>query len=92
MQPQISNFQMLRTFDFKPAQYGVLNSAEVAQITEHFLIKDRSNIELQNLRDFVVMFYSRKIDHDGNALELSDIMSGICGVIDSEKWNRGMEV
>ena len=85
-----SNFQMLREFkDFTPQRRGILNGEEVEKIREYFQIKERSNIDLQNLRDFVVMFYSHDTRND---FKKADIMSGIVGVIDQEKWNRGMEV
>lgn len=85
-----SNYQMLRTFDyFEPQRLGVLNCNEVQEIRNHFNITTRSNVELQNLRDFVVMYYSQKGRDD---LVAWDIMSGICGVIDEEKFSRGMEV
>lgn len=93
-----TNFHMLRELDFKPAEFGVLSNAEVRQLREHFQISERSNVELQNLRDFVVMYFSEKMDaekkKDSNDkyLEVYDLMSGIVGVIDQEKWNRGMEV
>ena len=84
-----SNFQMLREFkNFKPQSFGFLTSEEMDKIKNHFAIKERSNVELQNLRDFVVMYYSET----AKSLEDSDVMSGIVGVIDLEKVNRGMEV
>ena len=84
-----SNFQMIRDFkDFKPQEFGVLTSEEMDRIEQHFAIKERSNVELQNLRDFVVMYYSKT----AKSLEDTDIMSGIVGVIDLEKINRGLEV
>ena len=82
-----TNYYMLREFDFKPKQFGILSDDEVKIITEHFQIKDRSDRDLQNFRDFVVMYYSRKED-----MESYDIMSGIVGVIDGEKMRRGLEV
>lgn len=84
-----TNFHMLREFNMKPEHFGVLNGNEVEQIRNHFQLEERSNIDLQNLRDFVVMFYSGKTRDN---IEMYDRMSGIVGVIDKEKWNRGMEV
>lgn len=85
-----SNFRMLREFkDFTPKQFGILDGSEVNQIRKHFQIDGRSNIELQNLRDFVVMYYSEMTKTDWH---IADVMSGIVGVIDQEKWHRGMEV
>ncbi len=84
-----SNFHMLRNFQFKPKSFGFLTGEEVEIIRDHFKIKERSNIDLQNLRDFVVMYYANKTR---DSLEVSDLMSGIVGVIDQEKFSRGMEV
>lgn len=88
-----SNFQMLRKFKYEPEHTGWCNKDEVKMIENHFKIQERSNVELQNLRDFVVMFYSRQIDRDDeNYMKLSDTMSAITGVIDHHKFHRGMEV
>ena len=94
-----TNYKMLRTFDFHPENYGVCTGEEVKQIEEHFKIKERSDVELQNLRDFVVMYYhdlahQKLVDEDRNTeyLKIMDTMSAVTGVIDEDKWNRGMEV
>ena len=89
---------MLRSFEFNPKNMGVCTGEEVRQIEDHFCLEERSDVELQNLRDFVVMYYSerteraRKEDDDKNYLKLWDTMSAITGVIDQHKWKRGMEV
>lgn len=83
-----TNFTMLREFsDFKPKNFGFLDRNEVERIRNQFQIAERSDLDLQNLRDFVVLYYSKKRD-----IENADIMSGIVGVIDQEKVNRGLEV
>ena len=83
-----TNFTMLREFsDFKPRSFGFLDGNEVERIRNQFQIAERSDLDLQNLRDFVVLYYSKKRD-----IENADIMSGIVGVIDQEKVNRGLEV
>lgn len=90
-----SNFQMLRSFKFRPKQRGWLTADEMTQIENHFKIKERSDVELQNLRDFLVLSYSGKIENEKDPDEcfnLSDIMSGLTGVIDLEKANRGLSV
>ena len=84
-----TNFHMLRNLKFKPKNFGVLSRDEVDILKEHFQMDERSNIDLQNLRDFVVMYFSGKTRDD---LEAYDLMSGIIGVIDEEKWIRGMEI
>ena len=92
-----TNFHMIRTFEFHPEHYGFCNGDEVKQIEEHFKLKERSNVELQNLRDFVVLFYSDKLhklreENDDEYMRACDTISAITGVIDEHKWNRGMEV
>lgn len=83
-----TNFTMLREFsDFKPKSFGFLDGNEVERIRNQFQIAERSDLDLQNLRDFVVLYYSEKRD-----IENADILSGIVGVIDQEKVNRGLEV
>jgi len=93
-----TNFQMVRTFKYEPENEGFCTAEEVKLIENHFKIKERSDVELQNLRDFIVMWYSRIED---KALEegrrddfykLSDTLSAITGVIDHNKFHRGMEV
>ena len=93
-----TNFHMLREFEYHPEHFGWCNAKEVENIVEHFQLKERSDVELQNLRDFVVMYYTcvaerPKLDGDSqHVLELQDTMSAITGVIDEEKFRRGMEV
>lgn len=93
-----SNYYMLKTFKYNPMYYGICTGEEVEQIEKHFRIKDRSNVDLQNLRDFVVMYYTMKIESarennkDESYFALTDTMSAITGVIDQNKYERGMEV
>lgn len=88
-----SNFTMLREFsDFKPKSFGFLDGNEVERIRNQFQIAERSDLDLQNLRDFVVLYYSEKMSHERGGIRTGDIMSGIVGVIDHEKVSRGLEV
>ena len=90
-----TNYQMLMELkEFKPYRQGVLNNTEVTMLKAVLRLDERSDVELQNLRDFVVMYYGMKIENatPKDRMTQIDIMSGICGVIDNEKWNRGMEV
>lgn len=94
----LTNFQMLRSFKYEPEHVGFCTEEEVKLINEHFEIDKRSDIELQNLRDFIVMYYARLIDkaieekRREDSYKLSDTMSAITGVIDDSKFKRGMEV
>lgn len=93
-----TNYFMLKTFNYNPKNYGFCTGEEVEQIEKHFCIKDRSNVELQNLRDFVVMYYAMKTKsarenhEDESYLKLTDEMSAITGVIDQNKYDRGLEI
>ena len=92
-----TNFHMLRNFEYNPKDRGFCTSEEIDMIEQHFMIKDRSDVELQNLRDFVVLFYSSRMssarDDDYDAyMKLNDTMSAITGVIDLNKAKRGMAV
>lgn len=84
---------------YKPVQRGIVSGAETEQINAVLEIKSRNSIELQNVRDMVVMLYSRwseaaraKENCVQETMELMDAMSAICCVIDQEKFNRGLEV
>ena len=94
-----SNFQMCKEImDYELKEYGRINQKEVEDIKNIFKIINRTNIELQNLRDFVVMYFSKNVSKYDIVKEkekvrtMMDKMSAICAVIDEEKWNRGMPV
>lgn len=80
------------------AQRGIVTAAEVEVILETLEIGSRNNIELQNVRDMLVMMYGRWADSqqqkdDASAvMELMDAMSAITHVIDMEKSKRGLPV
>lgn len=84
-----TNFHMLRELNFKAESFGVLSGKEVEYLKNYFQLEERSDVELQNLRDFVVMYFAGKTRDD---FAMYDLMSGIIGVIDQVKWERGMEV
>lgn len=91
-----SNFQMLKEFEyFIPKNEGFLEKDEVELIRKHFQIAERSDIELQNLRDFVVMYFMKMIPDPETGVGrmfMLDVMSGLTGVIDVEKSKRGLPV
>ena len=94
-----SNYQMCKEMlDYDLKQKGKLTFKEMNDIEILFNIKKRENIELQNLRDFVVIFFTNKFkEYDivkeiNKALEIQDKMSAIVAVIDEEKFSRGMPV
>lgn len=91
-----TNYKMVQEFKyFKPKEFGILTSEEVNEIKKNFEISERSDVELQNLRDFIVLIYAQ-MSHADSDKEFDrvqwDIMSAITGVIDHEKFSRGMEV
>ena len=84
-----SNYQMLLGIkDWKPQRHMIISEEEAQYIVSHFQIKERSDIELQNLRDFVVMYYSTQ----ERTFDEMDKMSAIVHMIDEEKMSRKMEV
>ena len=93
-----TNFHMLRSFVYNPEHKGWCTDREVKQIENHFHIKERTDTELQNLRDFAVMYYSersriaREKGNDKESWNIMDTMSAVTGIIDHHKFNRGMEV
>lgn len=86
--------------EYTPTRRGFVSAAEAEKITSTLEIKPRNNIELQNVRDMVVMLYSEWADlerekaggRSDKSMEYIDAMSAICCVIDEEKFKRGMEV
>lgn len=102
-----TNYQMLLDFEpFKFQNRGWISESETALIKKNFKIAERTDVDLQNLRDFVVMFYATKVKEEmtfndslkekdkkpDNTFELMDKMSAIVAVIDEEKFHRGLEV
>lgn len=92
---------------YTPKVRGIVSGEEVKTIYEVLEIDKRNNIELQNIRDMVVMIYGRwateareeymqsdcNDDQDfGKSMEYLDAMSAIVCVIDSEKFVRGLGV
>lgn len=83
---------------YTPAQPGIVSAAEAELIRETLEISSRSNIELQNARDMVVMLYSQWADIQRekgtvpSVMQMMDALSAITHVIDMEKSQRGMPV
>ena len=86
---------------YSPAKRGFVNVSEMKTIFTVLDLSARNDIELQNIRDMTVMFYSMLIDAarsgDSNPrlndwTSYSDKMSAIVCVIDNEQLRRGMAV
>ena len=74
-----TNFQMVVDFkDYMPERRGFTNNEEIKKISEHFCLESMSKLELQNLRDFVVLFYSNE-----EMLDKFQAMMSITTVIDT---------
>ena len=94
-----TNFQMIKELnDFTPKQRGTLTLEEVRHIQNTLHIGEMDELALRNLRDFAVMFYSKRIDRFEDEqnyeemFKLMDKMSGVTGVIDSKLWSIGAEI
>lgn len=89
---------------YTPKVRGIVSGEEDKTICEVLEIDKRSNIELQNIRDMVVMIYGQWFDKSRDqyledkkgvqavdkSAEYLDAMSAITCVIDQEKFKRGM--
>lgn len=89
-----TNFQMIYSFkEYAPAQRGFTSSEEIAEIADHFDLDKMSVLDMQNLRDMVVLLYrewSRSARENSNWDEfdrLTDAMQSITTVIDHYKYN-----
>lgn len=78
-----TNFQMVVDFkDYMPAQRGFTSNEEMQRIAEHFHLAEMTALELQNLRDFVVLWY--RGEHMSDKFEA---MLSITAVIDHYKYS-----
>ena len=77
-----TNFQMVVDFkDYMPARRGFTSNEEMQRIAEHFHLAEMTALELQNLRDFVVLFYCQE-----DMLDKFQAMMSITTVIDMFKY------
>ena len=74
---------------YTPKVRGIVSGEEAKTICEVLEIDKRNNVELQNIRDMVVMIYGQWFD---KSAEYRDAMSAIICVIDYEKFKRGIGV
>lgn len=92
---------------YHPKNEGFVSGAEGDLIRKELELKERTNIELNNIRDMAVMFFgilgdaaqAKAQSKDlvaggvlGDYFELRDKLSAIVCIIDNEKMNRGMPV
>lgn len=98
---EMTNFQMIRELEkvFRPKRKGIIEMDEIYRIDAMLDLSNRSILDLRNLRDFVVLFYDKKVlnsfNRDDEFEEESDAMdrlSAITAVIDNKIVNLGGEV
>lgn len=88
-----TNFQMISDMiEWSPADKHFTSQEEMDQIASHFELAGRSRLDLQNLRDFVVLMYHGWLqDSRENDMDLFDkqmaAMQSITAVIDYYKYN-----
>lgn len=93
-----TNFQMLRQLnkEFVPKRKGIVDMDEIYFIDKNLHLNERNILDLRNLRDFTVMYFSslmKNYEYDFKAsLSLSDKRSAIVSVIDNKIFNKGGEV
>ena len=68
--------------DYMPKDRHVTSREEIEQISKHFCLEEMSALELQNLRDFVVLFYTS----NENLFDKREAMYSITAVIDMFKY------
>ena len=90
-----TNFQIMRELkDWYPKCFGIISNEEIQKIADTFQIAERDEINLRNLRDFCVMFYSRDDDEEDKRKTIEDMdkLSAIVHVIDHRLFTLGCEV
>lgn len=74
---------MVKDFEsYMPERSGFTSNEEMQRIAEHFHLAEMTVLELQNLRDFVVLWYRN--DHLSDKFEA---MLSITAVIDHYKYS-----
>lgn len=75
-------------------RWGILAEREKNLIEEELNLKEKSLVELQNARDFTVLYITSKVEQENvdNNRFLMDMLSAIVYVIDCEKLNKGGNV
>ena len=88
-----TNYQMLlqlnKEYDALEHTRGIVSMKEIYLINEKLHLDEMSILDLRNLRDFIVLFFTMKDDVD---MEVMDKMSAYVSVIDNKIFNLGGEV
>lgn len=91
-----TNFQMIMDIrDYRPETRGFTSISEIRMLMNHFGLDKMSLLELQNLRDMVVLMFTQWMQDDRSKGEIdemmskSDAMQSITAVIDNFKIKAG---
>lgn len=90
-----TNFKMIKELQkvFFPKNMGICSQSEVKLIRETLHVGEMDVLQLRNLRDFTVLFFSKqKCENDEEERALMDKVSAITSVIDVEIFEKGGEV
>lgn len=84
--------------DYRPETRGITSISEIKMLMNHFGLDKMSFLELQNLRDMVVLMFREWMQDDSSKGEIDEMMSktdamqSITCVIDHFKMRAGGEV
>lgn len=94
-----TNFQMIMDIrEYRPETRGITSIKEINMLMNHFGLDKMSFLELQNLRDMVVLMFREWMQDDRSKGEIDEMMSktdamqSITCVIDHFKMKVGGEV
>lgn len=79
---------------FHPEKPHIITEKEAEFVSELLELKTRNALELQNIRNAVVMLYGKMVDSTSakgdaqKAMELMDAMSAVCSVVDNMMFRR----
>lgn len=88
-----TNFQNLRELlkSYMPKTFGIATVEECSLIKDSLQLEGMEIIDPRNLRDFVVLFFSRKNEDKPDMADM-DQMSAITAIIDKEIIEKGGKV
>lgn len=94
-----TNFQMVRDlYWYEPENSGTTSMSEIKMLREHFGLDEMTKLELQNLRDMVVIMYSNwtreaRSKNDWDEFDSKqDAMQSIVAVIDLALYGERQEI
>lgn len=91
-----TNFLLIRELDeqYHPQRRGYLNPQEVELVKKTLELETATELELRNMRDFVVIYLGNKSEKTdgGTDWEAWDKMSAITHVIDTVLFDKGCAV